>query len=140
MSVNDVRSSGVSVAAAVLDLDSFSEVNNSYGEEVGDLVMRQISQTLMASFGNFLIARAGGQQFFALLVGLDNKKATAFIESLRKVVSSTPLQLQGHDISVTFSAGVSNKEVENLSQLVSIARACLERAKEAGGDFVCGDE
>jgi PleD family two-component response regulator len=86
------------------------------------------------------LARADGQEFFALMVGLDNAKACAFVESVRLVLSNATTQTDDGGIAITFSAGVSNVQGPNLDQLIQQAYQCLHRAKEAGGDLVFGDD
>lgn len=134
------REKNVPVAVAVLNLDHFREINEQFGHEVGDQAMRETAATLLRAFGRFLLARADGQEFFALLAGLDNAKACAFVESVRLVLSGAPAQVRGRTLCVTFSAGVSNAPGHNLDQMIQNAYACLQRAKEAGGDLVFGDD
>lgn len=134
------REKQVPVAAAVLNLDHFRQINEHHGNETGDQVMRHTADLLRRAFGRFLLARADGQEFFALMVGLDNHKACAFVEQVRLVLSGAPAQTGDRKIAVTFSAGVSNAASHNLDHLIQRAYECLHRAKEAGGDLVFGDE
>ncbi len=134
------REKNVPVAGMVLDLDNFREINETYGNEMGDRVMRDIAGKLLQAFERFLLARADGQEFFALMVGLDNAKACAFVERVRLVLSDLPAEVGDRVIPVSFSAGISNAAGDNLDHLIRAAYACLFRAKEAGGDLVFGDE
>jgi diguanylate cyclase (GGDEF)-like protein len=133
------RDKPVSVAAVVLDLDGFRDINLRFGNEIGDQIMRHIAERLMQSFGRFLLARAGGQEFYALLVGLDNTKAVALLEKIKDIVRA-PLALGEHILSVSFSAGVSNRGDYDLDAMINQANLCLLRSKEAGGGIVVGDE
>ncbi len=140
--LNQAQEKSVPIAAVVIDLDNFKEINQLYGNEVGDLVMRRVAEQLMQSFERFLFARADGQEFYALLVGLDNQKATAFVEKVRQILSGFSVDTgEGKsDVSVTYSAGVSNVTGSSLDGLLQSAGECLARAKEAGGDLVFGDD
>ncbi len=128
------------VAVVVIDFDDFREINLAYGNEVGDGVMKAVAETLMRAFDRFLLARADGQEFYVLLVGLDNSKATALVERVRQVVCAAPVICREHSIAVTFSAGVSNQVGNGLDDALKSAQLCLARAKEAGGDLVFGDD
>ena len=134
------REKNVPVAGVVLDLDSFRDINERYGNETGDRVMQDVAAKLLRAFERFLLARADGQEFFALMVGLDNARACAFVETVRLILSGAPTQIANQIIPVTFSAGVSNVSSHNLDQLIKSAYHCLQRAKEAGGDLVFGDD
>jgi diguanylate cyclase (GGDEF)-like protein len=129
------------MAAVVLDIDHFKNVNDTYGHEVGDKVLIGFAEILTDTLGRFLMARTGGEEFFALLPGLDNEKAVAYIDKVRSIVSSTPFEV-GLDepLYVSFSAGVSNVLLESLDEQISRADEHLYRAKDAGRNFVIGDD
>lgn len=136
----EAETRGSLLSLAVLDLDEFMEINSSYGNDLGDRVMQIISRRFVELFDRFIVARAGGQEFYVLLPGLPNAKAKAFVEKVRQIVAAEHLELEGHSISLTFSAGVSSERGTSLDTLVNNAEKCLLRAKEAGGDLVFGDE
>ena len=123
----------------VIDLANFRDINSRYGNDVGDKVMRIVAQKLMHSFGRFLFARSGGQEFYALLYGLDNTKAVALVD-LIKTRLREPIQLNDYSISVNFNAGVSNAAGFSLDDIMASANQCLLRSKEAGGGLVLGDD
>lgn len=128
------------VAVSVIDLDDFKEINRVHGNEAGDAIMKSVAEVLMRAFDRFLISRADGQEFYVLLIGLNNEKAVSFVEKVRQVLCSSVIDWQGKTIAVTFSAGVSNIMDGSLDAGLKNAQHCLARAKEAGGDLVIGDE
>lgn len=139
MLLNQAREKNVSIAAVVIDLDNFRDINARYGNDVGDKVMRAVAQKLMHAFSRFLFARSGGQEFFALLYGLDNHKAIALVDIIKERVRE-PIELGSHTIAVNFSAGVSNAAGLSLDDLMNSANLCLLRSKDAGGGLVLGDD
>lgn len=139
MLLNQAREKNVSIAAVVIDLDNFRDINSRYGNDVGDQVMRIVAQKLMHAFSRFLFARSGGQEFFALLYGLDNHKAIALVDIIKERVRE-PIELGKHTIAVNFSAGVSNAAGLSLDDLMNSANLCLLRSKDAGGGLVLGDD
>lgn len=131
---------GGSLAAGVIDLDHFGEINEKYDNAFGDELMCAIANQLQDSFSRFFLARSEGQEFFLLMPGLDNEKASAYIERVRQILSNSTFTIRGEGISLTFTAGVSNRLGESLDDQMLNATACLHRAKEAGGDLVFGDD
>lgn len=134
-------SAATPLAAAVLDIDYFKNINDTHGHEAGDRVLRQFGEILENTLGRFLVARAGGEEFFALLPGLDNEKAAAYLDKVRSIVEATPMDI-GNDetVYVSFSAGISNQLSTSLDDQLNIADEHLYRAKEAGRNLVIGDD
>lgn len=137
--LNQAREKKVSIAAVVIDLDNFRDINTRYGNDAGDQIMRIVAQKLMHAFSRFLFARSGGQEFYALLYGLDNTKAVALVDLIKERVRE-PIALGDKHISVSFSAGVSNTLGHSLDELMNAANDCVLRSKEAGGGLVLGDD
>ncbi len=127
------------VAAALIDLDHFSRVNEQYGHEVGDQLMYQIAQRLQDIFGRFLFARADGQTFYVLMPGLTNDQACEYVEKVRQIICAEDFVTESATVHLTFTAGVSNRGENGLDDVLAMAQRCLKRAKEAGGDLVFGD-
>lgn len=132
--------SGAPLSIAVLDLDHFKVVNETYGHEIGNFVMQRIAKRLTQAFDRFLLARAGGQEFFALLPGLNNVRAVEFVDRVRQVLGNDPQLLSSQSEIPTFSGGVTSLLGANLDDMLSSAGLCLHRAKDAGGDLVFGDD
>jgi len=128
------------MAAVVLDLDNFKLVNDSHGHEAGDLILKRVTQVLNDCLGRFLVARAGGEEFFILLPGLDNEKALSLISKVRQIVVSTPVVYNEEEIFFTFSAGITNRLKASLDEQINWADVLLYRAKEAGRDILIGDD
>lgn len=127
------------LAAAVIDLNHLAEINRKFGSDVGDQLMYQLAQRFAESFERFFLCRGDGQQFFVLLSGLDNEKAVAYVNRVREITSSEKFVTEEAELSITFTAGVSNLLGDSVDDLVHEAERCLRRAKNAGGDLVIGD-
>ncbi len=138
--VMDCQQKGGNFSVAVIDLDEFHHINDQYGHEVGDRVMRYVVEEFHQLLARFMFARASGQEFYVALSGLDNQRATAYIEKVRQILCATVFDVDGYNISVTFSAGVSSVETSSIDALITAASVSLKRAKEAGGDLVFGDD
>ncbi len=131
---------GTPLASVVLDLDNFKRVNDTHGHEAGDLILKRVTQVLNDALGRFLVARAGGEEFFVLLPGLDNEQAISLINKVRQIVVATPVVFDEEEIYFTFSAGITNKLKDTIDEQINWADVLLYRAKEAGRDIIIGDD
>lgn len=134
------KTANTQLAAVMIDIDLFKNVNDSYGHNTGDLVLQKVSTILNESLSRFLVARAGGEEFFALLPGLDNEKALSLIDKIRGIISTIPIKTESGDIYISFSGGVSNNLCETLDEQLSMADSYLYRAKDAGRNLIIGDD
>ncbi len=122
----------------MLDLDHFKAVNDNYGHEAGDLVLKgmvQVCQEVLREVDIF--GRVGGEEFMALLpeTGLDGAGKVA--ERLRAALAAAPVAVDGSKISYTASIGVAAMTLEmNLEQLMKLADQAMYRAKETGRNRV----
>lgn len=138
--LTDARANGGEVSAVVIDLEDFQQINQRYGLDVGDSAMRAVTQEFNALFERFIYARAGGKKFYVLMPGLSNQQAVTFVEKVRQIICSDPIDVDDCEVNVTFSAGVSSIACESINELMLCASQCLNRAVEAGGDLVFGDD
>lgn len=126
----------VPCALMMLDIDHLKSVNDKFGHPVGDMVIRQIAQTLKeVSRDNDTAARLGGEEFALLLAGIDLQRAATAAERLRAVLSGKHVEGVG---TVTVSIGVAacpeNATSERL--LYSASDGALYVSKNAGRDRV----
>lgn len=131
---------GSPLSVAVINLDDFNSVNERYGHEIGNFVMQRIADSLTEAFDRFLLARAGGQEFFALMPGLGHDKALAYVNRVREVIGANTQLLGNERATITFSAGVTSDLGDSIDTMLSNAGLALQRAREAGGDLVFGDD
>jgi len=128
------------LALAVISLDDFKKVNDHYGPEVGDSILKQFALRVEKTLSRFLLARSSGKEFYCLMSGLSNEKAMTFLDQVRGIIEAEAFSAGEDNLYITFSAGVSNELGNRTSDQVSIAEACLQRAKQAGKDIVIGDD
>ena len=120
------------LSLVVLDLDRFKLVNDSYGHQVGDDVLRAAGRALAAATrGEDLAARYGGEEFVVLLPDTDGETALAIAERLRAGIAA-----EVHGLAVTASAGVATLPADATTgtALVSAADRALYEAKRTGRD------
>ena len=126
----------VPCALLMLDIDHLKPVNDKFGHPVGDMVIRQIAQTLKeVSRDNDTAARLGGEEFGLLLAGVDLQRAVAAAERLRIVLGGKRVEGVG---AVTVSIGVAGCPESATSErmLYSASDDALYVSKNAGRDRV----
>jgi len=131
------ESAGPTVALAIIDLDHFKRVNDSYSHESGDEVLRRVAAALEeASDSTVLVARLGGEEFVQLCPGGDRAEAIRLAE--RQLVRLRTLVLDEIDLGlrVTASIGLAFGDPAEPSELLRAADRCLYAAKRAGRDQV----
>jgi diguanylate cyclase (GGDEF)-like protein len=130
---------GKPVALILTDLDDFKQVNDRYGHQVGDDVLRLFAEVLSDGAREVdLPARIGGEEFALLLPETDLAGGEQLAERLRRSLADRPLRLHdGHELSVTASFGVASyPDSVSEAELQTAADAALYRAKAAGKNTV----
>ena len=127
------------LSVLMIDVDHFKHVNDSFGHEVGDAVLRHLARTLMGGLREQdRLGRIGGEEFVVLLPGTAAATAIKLAERLRAAVQAFPLARTEGDIPVTVSIGVTACAGGQRSptQLLAEADEALYEAKHAGRNNV----
>ncbi len=130
------------LSLAILDLDNFKKVNDTYGHPCGDEVLVALAQTLVANKRTYdLAARLGGEEFALVLPGAGPTKAKDMVERILTVFHETPITCTGFDtpLHLSFSAGVATTRSKvriKPSELMALADKALYQAKEQGKNSV----
>lgn len=122
------------LTVAMIDIDHFKDVNDTYGHDAGDRLLAHISMVARSVLRESdALVRYGGEEFLLILPDADIKGAEFVIERLRLMIGRSPLIYDQHRIEVTFSCGIARlKEGENGHSLVLRADRALYEAKRAG--------
>lgn len=127
---------GFSIWVVVADLDHFKNINDSYGHEAGDTVLKRVAEILKSnSRKSDICGRVGGEEFLLTLSHTTAKNAELVIERVRAELEATRFSFDGNNLTVTASFGVAGfdgKQAPDLSQLISQADAALYAAKRLG--------
>jgi diguanylate cyclase (GGDEF)-like protein len=135
---------GSPLAVALLDLDRFKHINDTYGHLLGDEVLRQIAATMTRILRDYdLAGRFGGEEFVMLLPQTRAVDALRIAERVRAHIAQLPIYASGASgserVSVTVSIGVAALDAgsrRELTELLAAADAALYRAKASGRDQV----
>ncbi len=97
---------GIVFSVITIDIDHFKAVNDTYGHEVGDQVLKMIATTMRNAFRkNDFLGRWGGEEFLAAVVGVLEEDLSLICEKIRLLVKNSILRLEQESISVTISIG-----------------------------------
>lgn len=123
-----------------LDIDHFKQVNDTYGHQFGDLVLREIGSLLRRELPpNAIPARYGGEEMIVLLQGEGARRPDQVAEQLRTAVANHRIldPVSGAQIGVTVSLGVANYELgQGKSRLIARADEALYTSKRSGRNRV----
>lgn len=126
------------LAAILIDIDHFKEVNDRYGHLAGDAVIKSVANTIQSCLreSDFL-CRWGGEEYLLLLKGCDLNRARIIAENIRTTVKETSMTYENATFNLTISLGVAEyKPDESITLLFARADQALYRAKDSGRDRV----
>jgi diguanylate cyclase (GGDEF)-like protein len=138
------RLHGFPMWVVLLDLDHFALVNDLYGSDVGDEVLRAVANACRRILRAFdLAGRFAGDEYALLLPHLSRQEAGEVADRLRQAIGGLAVWKDEQLVTVTASVGLAGTDRvahEFLNDLVAPADSALRRAREAGGDRVVAGE
>lgn len=140
--LNRATRSNSPLSLLMLDIDFFKKVNDTYGHQVGDIVLKSVANIAKSTLRDFdICGRLGGEEFAVLLPEANQDQAREVAERLRLAIANTQIALPtgGLPISITISIGVSSvmSKHDNIDVLISKADKALYEAKNTGRNRVC---
>jgi diguanylate cyclase (GGDEF)-like protein len=123
----------------MFDIDHFKRINDTYGHDVGDKVIRAIADTARKELrSSDIFARWGGEEFVLLLPGIKEDTAVQMAERLRRSFEECTLESESGPLHFTASIGITiaDNKSGDLKDIVKRADRALYRAKEAGRNRV----
>ncbi|MCK5011562.1 MAG: GGDEF domain-containing protein, partial [Deltaproteobacteria bacterium] len=123
----------------MLDIDGFKEINDKFGHQAGDGVLRSLALNLQRAIREIdFLARYGGDEFAVILPETEAKQAAVLAERLKKTVKNYTVDAGGSLCNITLSIGVADvsASVDSEDDLISRADRVLYISKENGGDSV----
>ncbi|RJQ50937.1 MAG: GGDEF domain-containing protein [Nitrospiraceae bacterium] len=121
----------------IMDIDHFRKVNEAYGYNQGDLVLRALAELFQQVVRKpDIVVRYGGEEFAVVIPEADIRKAIIIAERLRKMVERLEIKIEGQAVKVTISAGLSmyepQKNMKDKAKLVEAAGKALHYSKVTG--------
>jgi len=133
-----VSKGGPGFAVAMIDIDHFKRINDSFGHALGDVTLRALSETLRATLraGDFT-ARWGGEEFLVLIAGADAETVRGYCEHVRAAVEELRIEHNGKRVRLTISIGVAfHERVLSYEDTIRDADRALYAAKSYGRNTV----
>ena len=142
--VEEAASRGRALSVLVLDIDFFKKVNDTYGHDAGDEVLKEVAQRLKRQIRRLdVVCRVGGEEFVVLLPGADARVAGQVAERLRRAIADRPFRITSGDdgrleLNLTISIGLASYERadDSLETLLKRGDEALYAAKQQGRNRV----
>ncbi|MDR0316195.1 MAG: GGDEF domain-containing protein [Treponema sp.] len=122
----------------MFDLDHFKVVNDTYGHQAGDQVLKDITQRVKSAIRPYdLFGRYGGEEFVILMFDTDKANTISATERIRQAVCKTPVEFEGKQISISASFGIAFVAPKNdIETAIKHADEALYSAKAKGRNTV----
>jgi diguanylate cyclase (GGDEF)-like protein len=124
---------------AIVDIDNFKKVNDTYGHKIGDEVLIKVARVLSTELvPEGIVCRYGGDEFVVFFPRKNSKKVKTIMDKARKKVKGAVVRSGNKSIRVRLSIGISHRKNSNqeLSEVLKAADKALYRAKKQGRDQI----
>lgn len=125
-------------AVALIDVDGLKDINDKYGQDGGDKILKHIAKRLIDDTkSNDTVARFGSGEFCVVLKNMPQEDAVKFLVSLRAGMAANPINIKSEPVKISVSIGVTfGKTDYAVDEILDIADEALHRAKENGRNRV----
>jgi diguanylate cyclase (GGDEF)-like protein len=125
-------------AMAMVDIDHFKNVNDTYGHHAGDCVLYAVAQAVRSGAGDGIACRYGGEELAVFFPQKNTAQAVAIVEKIRTTIEKIKTKVGKKTITVTVSAGVSHREefTQPIAEVIKAADKALYTAKKKGRNQV----
>jgi diguanylate cyclase len=120
------------------DIDHFKNVNDTYGHEAGDIILKNVGLILNRYSRDIdIVGRFGGEEFVIIAPETEKEGGYKFADKLRKIIKKTKFMYKNTRINITISAGVAERgETNSMEETLELADKRLYKAKNSGRDRV----
>lgn len=127
------------VYLAMLDIDHFKKVNDTFGHDAGDMVIKHVAKSIYEILPeSSIFARIGGEEFVVLCTGITAERISELFERIKNTIALSRIDHNGHTIDVTISTGLVSKSdsMHSIDDLLKQADLALYDAKNSGRNQV----
>jgi len=138
---NEMKRYGLAFGLIMIDIDHFKKVNDTYGHDVGDEVLKMVSKTLLDNARPYdIVGRWGGEEFLAIVVNITKEELYVTANRLRILVEQSMLTTTKNIIRVTISLGATLAQpADTTAKLIKRVDKLLYQAKSSGRNAVSMD-
>lgn len=124
---------GTDFCVALGDIDNFKRVNDTYGHDCGDVVLKQVADVFLRHMrGNGIAARWGGEEFLLIFENMDLTRAKVLLKEILDDIRSTECKYDGVSVYVTMTFGLTQGNTDNVTELLRNVDERLYRGKNSG--------
>ena len=125
-------------AVAVIDVDGLKNINDKYGQDSGDKILKLLAKKLIDDTkSSDIAARFGGGEFCVLLKNVSQEDAVKFFVGLRAAIAANPVNIKNESVKISVSIGVTfGKSDYNVDEILELADEALCKAKQNGRNRV----
>ena len=138
--MEEARLNRTTVACLVIDVDNFKQINDTLGHTAGDQLLRALAVRLSWHMSpRDILARTGGDEFTALLAGVNDENHLRFIASAMMSAASVPIAIddeQSVDVRISVGIALSPDHAEDIDELRRMADEAMYSAKRRGGSIL----
>lgn len=137
LSIADARRDKIGFALGFIDLDGFKTINDNYGHIIGDRLLAEVAERLMATVrASDTVARFGGDEFVVLLKHTSRREDAEHLMSVLLKAIRRPFRLGGLELRISASIGISlfPEDDQDIKKLLSHADAAMYHGKKSGKD------
>ncbi len=125
------------LVVAMIDIDKFKNINDTYGHDVGDVAIKEIKKILDANLrASDLMARFGGEEFCILLENITLEDTQILFEKIRKCFANNTISINDLTITYTISTGIYYGLATSLEEMIRLSDEALYDSKENGRNRV----
>lgn len=128
-----------SQSLAIIDIDHFKKVNDTYGHDCGDYTLKELAKLVAEYFTDYTAARFGGEEFCVYFSNTDAEKVLQIMEGFRKAIANKVLIFEKQSLSCTVSIGLTHKSKGGINAMIRLADQHLYIAKNNGRNQVVND-
>ena len=135
------KRSGIPTSLAMVDLDHFKRVNDTYGHEVGNQALQHLADILMSEVRTTdIVCRYGGEEFAMIFPETHLNLAVKVADRIRNEIASRPLQIEDGEVTITASMGISvymKTSILDIDDFIESVDKYLYEAKQSGRNCIC---
>lgn len=133
---NKAKNFNKSLSIIIFDIDHFKNINDTYGHQAGDIVLKKVAYLIKKNCkDNYIPCRYGGEEFTVILPETDEKDALSFGWLINKEVQNLEIPYEDNIIKLTISGGITNLEKnrpKDFTEMLRMADTALYYSKESG--------
>lgn len=117
--LRESKKSGVKFSVAIGDIDHFKKVNDTYGHECGDMVLKKVAFVLRKNMqSNGIAARWGGEEFLLVFYDCDIEKAVKILKNISEEINNMNIFYNGKNVSITMTFGVTQGDSSKQEHII----------------------